>query len=97
LSTLRKFCTFCISQGWLKTNPAKEISNNSIGIKESSSFTPPVQVIEEQTDNPKTHKFSFGDILSEYKNTLSQTEETSTVKDLEEFFFITNLQNYFNE
>ena len=27
LSTLRKFCSFCISQGWLNNNPAKEISN----------------------------------------------------------------------
>src|SRR3989338_8943022 len=27
LSTLRKFCSFCISQGWMKENPAKKISN----------------------------------------------------------------------
>src|SRR3989339_906542 len=27
LSTLRKFCSFCISQGWMKENPAKRISN----------------------------------------------------------------------
>src|SRR3989338_4772842 len=27
LSTIRKFCSFCISQGWLKENPAKQISN----------------------------------------------------------------------
>lgn len=27
LSTVRKFCSFCISQGWLKENPAKKISN----------------------------------------------------------------------
>lgn len=27
LSTLRKFCSFCISQGWIKTNPAKIIVN----------------------------------------------------------------------
>ena len=27
LSTLRKFCSFCISQGWLKENPAKKIAN----------------------------------------------------------------------
>ena len=27
LSTLRKFCQFCISQGWLKENPAKKITN----------------------------------------------------------------------
>lgn len=26
-STIRKFCSFCISQGWLKTNPAKQIKN----------------------------------------------------------------------
>jgi len=27
LSTVRKFCSFCISQGWIKENPAKKISN----------------------------------------------------------------------
>lgn len=27
LSTLRKFCSFCIAQGWIKTNPAKVIVN----------------------------------------------------------------------
>ncbi len=27
LSTLRKFCSFCISQGWLKENSAKKIAN----------------------------------------------------------------------
>src|SRR3990167_2966983 len=27
LSTVRRFCSFCISQGWLKENPAKKISN----------------------------------------------------------------------
>src|SRR3989338_8207272 len=30
LSTIRKFCSFCISQGWMKENPAKKISNISI-------------------------------------------------------------------
>src|SRR3989338_11243248 len=29
LSTLRKFCSFCISQGWMKENPAKQITNIS--------------------------------------------------------------------
>jgi len=32
LSTVRKFCTFCISQGWLKENPAKQIGN--VGLME---------------------------------------------------------------
>lgn len=27
LSTVRKFCAFCISQQWLKTNPAKAVEN----------------------------------------------------------------------
>lgn len=27
LSTIRKFCSFCISQGWLNDNPAKKIKN----------------------------------------------------------------------
>ncbi|MFN4213040.1 MAG: site-specific integrase [Microgenomates group bacterium] len=29
LSTLRKFCSFCISQGWMKENPAKHVPNIS--------------------------------------------------------------------
>lgn len=27
LSSLRKFCSFCVSQNWLKENPAKKIAN----------------------------------------------------------------------
>jgi len=27
LSTLRKFCSFCVAQGWMKENPTKQISN----------------------------------------------------------------------
>lgn len=27
LSTVRKFCSFCISQGWMKNNPGKQIAN----------------------------------------------------------------------
>lgn len=29
LSTTRKFCTFCISQGWISENPAKKVINIS--------------------------------------------------------------------
>lgn len=29
LSTLRQFCSFCISQGWMSENPAKKIRNIS--------------------------------------------------------------------
>ncbi|MCL4374503.1 phage integrase SAM-like domain-containing protein [Patescibacteria group bacterium] len=27
LSALRKFCSFCIDQGWMKENPAKQVTN----------------------------------------------------------------------
>lgn len=27
LSTVRKFCSFCIAQGWMKENPAKKVAN----------------------------------------------------------------------
>lgn len=27
LSTLRKFCSFCITQGWMKENPGKQVQN----------------------------------------------------------------------
>jgi len=27
LSTVRKFCSFCISQGWMKENPGKKVAN----------------------------------------------------------------------
>ena len=33
LLTLRKFCSFCISQGWMKENPAKKIKNQVLSIK----------------------------------------------------------------
>lgn len=41
LSTVRKFCSFCISQGWMKKNPAKQILNikpacRQAGIKKSN-------------------------------------------------------------
>lgn len=37
LSTLRKFCTFCISQGWIAENPAKKIRNFGVIVKPQTS------------------------------------------------------------
>jgi site-specific recombinase XerD len=36
LSTLRKFGSFCISQGWMKENPAKHISNMAVNSPKST-------------------------------------------------------------
>lgn len=41
LSTLRKFCTFCIEQNWIKTNPAKVI-NNVMELKQKSITKDPL-------------------------------------------------------
>lgn len=38
LSVVRKLCSFCISQGWLKENPAKKITNirdKSLGLNKA--------------------------------------------------------------
>lgn len=40
LSTLRKFCSFCISQGWLKENPAKLVSNMNASESDWKKFLP---------------------------------------------------------
>ena len=48
LSTVRKFCSFCISQGWIKENPAKKVSN--IGQKEISSIKHQVPNIDQKVD-----------------------------------------------
>lgn len=38
LSTIRKFCTFCISQGWLKENVAKKVTNITLTAGESKDL-----------------------------------------------------------
>jgi Site-specific recombinase XerD len=48
LSTLRKFFSFCISQGWLKENPAKKIKNEKI--KDKNFFS------ESEGENEKLDK-----------------------------------------
>lgn len=39
LSTLRKFCTYCVEQGWMKQNPAKAVSNiGNLGTSHDTSI-----------------------------------------------------------
>jgi|GEM_PF-1129143 len=47
LSTIRKFCSFCISQGWMKENPAKKIGN--ISHVRAGLFPPTVQISDAKT------------------------------------------------
>ena len=50
LSTVRKFCSFCISQGWLKENPAKKVGNIG-GIREVR--------VDKALMSPMLHQVSF--------------------------------------
>lgn len=53
LSTLRKFCSFCISQGWMKENPAKKIGN----ITKTFLSVPVVDTINKASQGPKYIRF----------------------------------------
>lgn len=72
LSTVRKFCSFCVSQGWMKENPARQISNVKKN-PSNSDLTSMSQILE-----------SFkNDLL---KENLNQPTVKSFLNDIEEFF-----------
>lgn len=52
LSTLRKFGSFCISQGWLKENPAKTIQNVKFRLSNQSK-----SLLTSFTEGLKTNNF----------------------------------------
>jgi site-specific recombinase XerD len=65
LSTLRKFFSFCISQGWLKENPAKKIQNLKFEIDSIiSSFA---LSLEKENLDQKTIK-SYLEVVQEFLN-----------------------------
>lgn len=72
LSTLRKFFSFCISQGWLKENPAKKIENLKTKIKNKDWELQKKSIL---------NKFQV-DLL---KENIPQKTVNSFVNDIEEF------------
>jgi site-specific recombinase XerD len=42
LSALRKFCSFCISQGWMSSNPAKKVQNVVLELNTKAVATSPL-------------------------------------------------------
>lgn len=52
LSTVRKFCTFAIQQGWLKENPAKKVAN----LTQSTLSTESVREFEQQMGHELTQQ-----------------------------------------
>ncbi|MDP1614945.1 MAG: phage integrase SAM-like domain-containing protein, partial [Methylococcales bacterium] len=76
LSTLRKFCSFCISQGWMTTNPAKKIAN----ITPENAL--PIQQSEESNNNkafagPKNILNFISFITERYRSFAHNTPPTS--------------------
>jgi len=68
LSTLRKFFSFCISQGWLKENPAKKISNIKYqisNIDNTGILTKFQQDLEKENLDQKTIK-SYLEVVREF-------------------------------
>jgi hypothetical protein len=89
LSTLRKFCSLCIKQGWMKENPAKRIGNVSL---ESGTGSPPVFVAVEDTAAPAETEApaAIEAVFEEYRAHLasehiSDTESSLIMEDLHEF------------
>lgn len=71
LSTLRKFCSFCLSQGWLEQNPAKKVAN--IGMKKD----PVEQIVKkfgQSLNEEGTSKVTIKNYLSDIRQFLTWTE-----------------------
>jgi len=77
LSTLRKFFSFCISQGWLKENPAKKIKNlNFFSVHYLNKSENPTE--SKQGDNSK---LKINPILNSFALSLQQENlDKTTIK-----------------
>ncbi len=69
LSALRKFCSFCISQGWMKENPAKHVGNVSQKpqIKTERTQMPPIlnefgKDLQKEINDPQLIKSYLEDV-----------------------------------
>ena len=81
LSTLRKFFSFCISQGWATHNPAKKVTNISSIHHQTDPITKPILSENELL-------VAYSQQLTNFK--LSEKEITQINTDLKEFFTIIN-------
>jgi len=72
LSTLRKFCSFCILQGWMKTNPAKQIQNVKVKSQNYKLKVKSESILKQ-----------FNESL--LKEGLNSSDSINHLKDIEEF------------
>ena len=76
LSTLRKFCSFCISQNWMKENVAKKVAN--VGVNSSLSLRGVTAKLDDEAIStpkiaavvPRFGGLPRNDMLTEFKHHL---------------------------
>ncbi|PIY71540.1 hypothetical protein COY87_05655 [Candidatus Roizmanbacteria bacterium CG_4_10_14_0_8_um_filter_33_9] len=104
LSTLRKFFSFCISQGWMSHNPAKKVTNifnirhpefisgssQVSGMAHSNNLILTTDIIEKTQLSEKELLTKYRDSLQNTK--LNEKEILQIMSDLKEFFTIINFR-----
>lgn len=77
LSTLRKFGKFCISQAWLKSNPAKKVKNATLNEKKQKTESERIlKKYEESLKKEKTSLVTIKNYLSDLRHFLGFIEAT---------------------
>jgi len=99
LSTLRRFFSFCISQGWTTQNPAKHIANIPSPRIQDKSCDNGLILKTEVIEQPQ---HSIKNIVAEYKtylikNKVVEKEISLIVSDIDEFITITNFSQRGNQ
>lgn len=76
LSTLRTFGGFCLSQAWIRENPAKKVRNVSLGLKteDRSQKTEVLEEFKRHLENEKASPMTIKNYLADIKNFLTWVE-----------------------
>ncbi len=78
LSTLRKFFSFCIDQGWLKENPGKKVKN----LKKGANTVEEINSVEEEIKEFQNHLLKLG---------FGKEKITEITSDVKEFIKVNSL------
>ena len=74
LSTLRSFGNFCVSQAWLKENPAKKVTNVSLRKKEVIKQQEILNKFKNHLEEEKSSPITIKNYLSDIRNFLTWVE-----------------------
>lgn len=76
LSTLRTFGGFCLSQAWITENPAKKLTNVSLGLKteDGRQKTKMLEEFRKSLEEEKASPMTIKNYLSDIRNFLTWVE-----------------------